>query len=440
MNKSDSPVTAPTSAVPPQKSSVLGSLIGFAVLALLAAGVVVLVHHRQSAATPVRSGHGGMAGLIPVTAGRVQTKDVPIYLDGIGTVQAYNTVTVNSQVSGQLIKIAFTEGQDVKVGDLLAQIDPAPYQATLDQATAKMDEDAATLANAKLDLKRYADLLLTDGTTDQTYQTQKALVAQLEATVKADQAAMASAQVNLNYTSIRSPIDGRVGIRLTDVGNIVQVSGASNSLVVLTQLRPIYIIFTLPETALSQLNPGNGDINYPVLAVSREGTNVLATGQLSVIDNQIDTTTGTIKLKATFANDTLALWPGEFVNTRLLLTTQTNAMVVPASVVQRGPDGAYAFVLQPDGTNQVATMQPVTVAQIDNGVALITDGLQPGQAVVVDGQYKLQDGSHVNPTWVKAEPGDAATGGAMPKKLHQHKKHPQTPGADTAPAAQSPQP
>ena len=431
MSKLDTSEVPLKAVVPQQPSSGLGKLAGFTIVIFLVVGAVWLVHRRQAAAaaaTPKAGGRGGMGGPVPVMAGKVEQKDVPIYLDGIGTVQAFNTVTVSSQVGGQLIKVAFTEGQDVKAGDLLAQIDPAPYQATLDQVTAKRDQDAATLANARLDLKRYADLLATDGTTEQTYDTQKALVAELEATVKADEAAMASAQVNLNYTSIHSPIDGRVGIRLIDAGNIVQTSGASNSLVVLTQLRPIYIVFTLPETVLSQLHPGSGETNFPVLAVSRDGTNVLATGQLAVIDNQIDTTTGTIKLKAMFANEHLHLWPGEFVNVRLLLTTRTNSLVVPASVVQRGPDGAYAFVIQEEGTNQTVAMQPVTVAQIDNGEALIEDGLQAGQPVVVDGQYKLQEGSRVNITWAKAA-ADAA--GAAPKKEHHRKKPADAKAADS---------
>lgn len=392
---------------------------------LVIGGVVWLVRHRQAAANAPHARTGG--GLVPVVGSRVQQRDVPIYLDGIGNVVAYNTVTIHTRVSGELKKIDFTEGEDVRQGDLLALVDPAPYQAAWEQAVAKKEQDAAQLANAQVDLKRYADLLPTDGITDQTYQTQKALVAQLEATVKADQAAIDSARVNLDYTSIRSPIDGRVGIRLVDQGNIVNPTDA-NGLVVLTQLKPIYITFTLPETALGQLDRTASATNYTVLAVARDNTNVLATGRLSVMDNQIDPTTGTIKLRATFANDALELWPGEFVNTRLLVNTRTNALVVPASVVQRGPEGAFAYVLQAaeGSTNLTAAMQPVTVGQIDNGVALIEDGLQPGQAVVVDGQYKLQDGSAVAVTWQKSE-ADAATpkSATVTPKAHSHKKKPQ---------------
>jgi multidrug efflux system membrane fusion protein len=339
--------------------------------------------------------------------------DVPIYLDGLGTVQAYNTVLVRSRVDGELVKVAFTEGQDVKIGDVLAQIDPAPYQATLDQAVAKKAQDEAQLANARLDLKRYADLLATDGTTQQTFDTQKSLVDQLEATVKADQAAIDSARVNLDYTTIRSPIDGRTGIRLVDQGNIVHASDTSG-LVVLTQLRPISIVFTLPETALPKLQLRRNQFDYAVIALARDDTNVLATGQLAVVDNQIDTTTGTIKLKANFANENLRLWPGQFVNTRLLLAIHTNGVVVPVSVVQRGPEGAFAFIVQDDGT---AKMRPLKVAQIDNGLALIDNGLQPGETVVVDGQYKLQDGSKIKPVEAAATVATNA-----PAKNHPHKK------------------
>jgi membrane fusion protein, multidrug efflux system len=352
------------------------------------------VYHRLHSRTTTAAGAAAARGQtlpVPVVEGVVSTKDVPIYLDGLGTVQAFNTVTIHTRVDGQLVKVAFTEGQDVKTGDLLAQIDPAPYQAAFDQTAAKKAQDEAQLANARVDLQRYADLLKTDGITQQIYDTQKALVSQLEATVKADQAAMDSAKVNLDYTTILSPIDGRVGIRQVDAGNLIHASDA-NGLVVLTQLRPISVVFTLPEQALPKLQQQAAA--FTVLAVSRDDTNVLAQGNLAVIDNQIDTTTGTIKLKANFANESLRLWPGQFVNTRLLLTTRKDSPVVPASVVQRGPEGAFAFVIQDD---HAVTMRPLKVAQIESGMALIDEGLKSGERVVVDGQYKLQPGSHVKP-------------------------------------------
>lgn len=372
---------------------------------LLLAGVVWLVHWRSgrmAATAPAR----GPAPPVAVVAGVVTTQDVPIYLDGLGTVQAFNTVTIHSRVDGQLVRVAFAEGQDVIAGDLLAQIDPAPYQAALDQARAKKAQDEALLANARVDLQRYADLLKTDSTTQQTYDTQKALLAQLDATIQADQAAIDSARVNLDYTTIRSPIDGRVGIRLVDQGNIVHVNDA-NGLVVVTQLRPITVLFTLPEQALAKVQHPGAD--FPVLAVGRGNTNVLAEGKLAVVDNQIDTTTGTIRLKATFPNPDLRLWPGQFVNVRLLLLTRTNGVVVPATAVQRGPEGAFAFVI---GDDQTVTMRPLKVAQIEDGIALIDAGLRPGEPIVVDGQYKLQPGSHVKPTTPSAGP---AAGDELPE-------------------------
>jgi multidrug efflux system membrane fusion protein len=258
-----------------------------------------------------------------------------------------------------------------------------------------------------VDLQRYADLLKTDSITQQIYDTQKALVSQFEAAVNADQAAAESAKVNLDYTTIRSPIDGRVGIRQVDAGNIVHASDA-NGVVVLTQLRPISVVFTLPEQALATLQQHQSpETDFVVLAVSRDNTNRLGQGVLAVIDNQIDTTTGTIKLKATFANENLRLWPGQFVNTRLLLTTRKDSPVVPASAVQRGPEGAFAFVIQED---QTVKTRPLKVAQIEGGLALIDEGLQPGERVVVDGQYKLQPGSRVKPVEL---PGDAGSPRAL---------------------------
>ena len=395
----------------PPKSHVRKKLSVVAVLVVVAALVGWAIYHRSHSNTtaPAGAASGRDQGLpVPVVEGIVATMDVPIYLDGLGTVQAFNTVTVHTRVDGQLMKVAFTEGQEVKTGDVLAQLDPAPFQAALDQAVAKQAQDEAQLANARIDLQRYADLLKTDSITRQIYDTQKALLSQLEATVIADQAAADSAKVNLDYTTIRSPIDGRVGIRQVDAGNIVHANDA-NGLVVVTQLRPISVVFTLPEHVLSKLQQyqvaGN---DYTVLAVSRDNTNVLAEGKLAVIDNQIDQTTGTLKLKATFANENLRLWPGQFVNTRLLLTTRKESPVVPASVVQRGPDGAFAFVIQED---QMVKMRPLKVAQIEGGMALIDEGLKPGERVVVDGQYKLQSGSHVKPA---ESSGKGGAEGAQP--------------------------
>jgi multidrug efflux system membrane fusion protein len=391
---------------PPQAKQTRRGL--WIIIALVVAAMVVGWMIARSIRSPAAASSAARPGNIPVpvVVGTVTTKNVPIYLNGLGTVEAFNTVTVHSRVDGQLIKVAFTEGQEVHTGDLLAVIDPAPYQAAFDQAAAKKAQDEAQLANARLDLERYANLLKTESVTQQTYDTQQALVNQLTATIKADEGALAAARVNLDYTAIVAPIDGRVGIRLLDQGNVVRAADV-NGLVVLTQLRPISVVFTLPEQVLTQLHPQT-DAPFEVLAVARDNTNVLARGMSAVVDNQVDTTTGTIKLKATFPNDDLSLWPGQFVNARLHLSTRTNGVVVPASVVQRGPEGAFAFVLNDD---QSVAMHSLKVAQIENGVALIDDGLTAGQRVVVDGQYKLQPGSHVKPV------GSSATN-AAPVRPH----------------------
>jgi multidrug efflux system membrane fusion protein len=375
----------------PASRKTLGTVV---VCVLLVLGAIWLVRHYRAASAKKASADARSGGaVVAVVDGQVQQKDVPIYLDGLGTVQAYNTVTVHVRVDGQLQRVAFVEGQDVHAGDLLAQIDPAPFRAALEQAEAKKNQDEAQLANVHLDLQRDADLLAQKIATQQAYDTQKNLVDQLVATVKADQAAIDSAKVQLNYTTVVSPIDGRIGIRQVDMGNIVHAADA-NGLVVITQLRPISLIFTLPEQTLGQIQARDSSQDITVLAVDRDNSTLLGTGKLAVIDNQIDTTTGTIRLKANFPNDDLRLWPGQFVNARLLLSTRKGGLVVPASVIQRGPDGPYAFVIKSDQTVEV---RPVKVAQIEKGEALIDEGLQPNERVVVDGQYKLQIGSHVKP-------------------------------------------
>ncbi len=368
-------------------------------------GLLWGLHYYHAAAARQAAANAHSTGPeVPVIEGRVQQKDVPIYLDGLGTVQAYNTVTIHVRVDGELKKVAFVEGQDVRAGDLLAQIDPDPYRTALEQAEAKKLQDEAQLANARLDLKRYADLYQQKIATQQTYDTQKALVDQFVATVQTDEAAIDSAKVQLNYTTVVSPLDGRIGIRLIDQGNIVHAAD-TNGLVVITQLKPISLIFTLPEQTLSQIQKQGPTTAITVVAVDRDNSTVLGQGTLAVIDNQIDTSTGQIRLKANFPNDNLRLWPGQFVNARLLLSTRHNGLVVPASVVQRGPDGAYAFVVKDDNTVEV---RPVKVAQIEQAEALIDDGLKANERVVVDGQYKLQVGSHVKPS----TPGKPASAGS----------------------------
>jgi len=357
-------------------------------------------YHRSTppdkAADNSRAGHGrggSMAGgPVPVVVGKAEQKDVPIYLDGLGTVQAFNTVTVHTRVDGQLQQVLFSEGQDVKTGDLLAIVDPRPFQAALDQAIAKKAQDEAQLGNAKVTLSRNTDLLAKKVIAQQDFDASKYQVDQFVAAVQADQAAIENAKTQLDYTQIKSPIDGRTGVRLVDAGNIVHAAD-QNGIVVITQLHPISVVFTLPEQNLqSILNEGGAKGGLSVLALDRGNTTTLDEGKLAVVDNEIDQTTGTVKSKATFPNDQLKLWPGKFVNARLILTTRKNATVVPASVVQRGPQGTYAYVIKP---NKTVEMRPIKVAQSENNQALIDTGLHPGEEVVVDGQYKLQPGAHV---------------------------------------------
>jgi len=372
------------------------------ILAGLVLGGIWYYTHRNPTDATGAAGKGGRGagGPVPVVAGTVKQKDVPIYLEGIGTIQALNTVTVRARVDGQLEKVAFEEGQDVHAGDVLAIIDQEPFRAALQQAQAKQNQDQAQLNNAKLDLNRYIDLVAKKVISSQQYDTQKALVAQFEGTVGNDAAAVESAKVNLNYTTIVSPLDGRTGIRLVDQGNIVHATDVTG-LVVITQLHPISLLFTLPEqslTAIHKESPSGQDL--AVLAMDRDNKTKLDEGKLAVIDNQIDTTTGTIKLKATFDNKDLTLWPGQFINAHLHLNTRKNGLVVPATVIQHGPNGTYAFVIQDDQTVQirpvkVARKENGDVAQTDDGEALIEDGLAVGEKVVVDGQYKLQQGSKV---------------------------------------------
>jgi len=389
-----------------------GRLIAIAIVCLFAGAGAIWLLHRHGEQEERQAGSGMSKELpVPVTLGKAQRKDVPIYLDGLGTVQAFNYVTVRSRVDGQIVKVLFTEGQDVKAGDLLFQIDPAPYQAALDQSAAKKDQDEAQLSNMRLDMERYVKLIASGSVSAQTHDTQKSLVAQYEAAVKADQAAIDSSKVNLDYAKIRSPIDGRVGIRQVDIGNIVHASD-SNGLVIVTQLKPIAVIFTLPETSLRLIQREQGDVAFPVLALARDNHTVIATGKLAVIDNQIDSTTGTIKLKAVFSNENLHLWPGLFVNARLLLETRKDGIVVPSSAVQRGPEGTFAFAVQ---EGQSVKMQPLKVAQMENGEALIDEGLKDGDIVVVDGQYKLRDGAHVKAIETEA----ASSKDAAPQKRKQ---------------------
>jgi membrane fusion protein, multidrug efflux system len=330
---------------------------------------------------------------VSVVGGVVAQHDVPIYLSGVGTVIAYNTDIVRAQIQGQIISINFTEGQTVHAGDLLAQIDPRPYQALIDQYTGNLERDQAQLINAQANLTRYTQLGDKGWATPQLVETQQAQVGQLQAAIKSDHALIDAAKVELSFTRLTSPIDGVVGIRQIDVGNIISPSTA-NGLVVVTQIDPISLIFTLPETNLPQIQQQQQKTKTPleVLAYSQDDTIQLGQGVLGLVNNEILQTTGSIQLKANFANKAHKLWPGELVNARLLVDTRHNGLTVAASAVQQGPSGAYVYVVDP---NNAVQMRPVKVAQISAGQALVDSGLKANEQVVVDGQYKLQPGTRV---------------------------------------------
>jgi multidrug efflux system membrane fusion protein len=329
--------------------------------------------------------------LVPVVAGQVASHDVPIYLRGVGTVIAYNTVLVRSQIQGQLTKVAFTEGQSVHAGDLLAQIDPRPYQAQLDQVTATRDRDQAQLTNAQTNLGRYTQLGDKGWATPQLIDTQKAQVAQLQSAIKGDEALIEAANVQLGYTKLTSPINGVTGVRQIDVGNVIHPTDP-NGLVVVTQIEPISVIFTLPESELPKIQQQLATGALTVEAFSQDNTIKLDEGKLDFIDNEILQTTGSVRLKAEFPNTARRLWPGELINVWLLLDTRHNGLTVSASAVQQGPQGPYVYVISPD---RAVAVRRVAVAQVSGGQALIDSGLIANEQVVVDGQYRLQAGTHV---------------------------------------------
>jgi multidrug efflux system membrane fusion protein len=338
----------------------------------------------------------------------VKAQDMPIFRTGIGTVLPMFSVTVKARVDGELDAVGFTEGQDVKKGQIIAKLDPRTLQAQLLQAQATRAKDQATLANARVDLQRYTTLLAQDAATQQQLDTQKALVAQLDATVKSDDAQVNYAQVQLSFTTILAPISGRVGARLVDPGNIVHAAD-TNGLVVINQIDPISVTFTLPDDAVQDTNRALAASKKPLLvnAFPRTGSELLGVGTLSLVNNQIDTTSGTVQMKASFPNPQHNLWPGQFVNVRLILGTYPKALTIPEAAVQRSQSGVYTYVVSADG--QTVSSRQISLVQIEDGFAIVNSGLAAGDRVVVDGQYKLKPGSHVVDA---AMAGSAPAGGA----------------------------
>jgi multidrug efflux system membrane fusion protein len=348
-------------------------------------------HQPQKTQDNAKDGAKLRAG-VPVTIASVEKADFPVYLEGLGTVQGFNTVVVRTRVDGQIDNIAFKEGQLVNKGDLLAQIDPRPFQAALDQAKAKKDQDEANLANAKLDLQRYTKL--GEFATRQQTDTQRSTVQQVTAQIEADVAAIANAQTQLDYTTIRAPIAGVTGFRQVDQGNIVNAA-TQTGLVTIAQIEPIAVIFTAPEEKLPAIKEALASHSPQVIALSTDGKKVLSEGTLSLINNQVDTTSGTIRLKAVFNNSDHVLWPGQSVSTRLLVNTLKDAVVIPDDAVQHGINGLYVFAVD---QNNKAELQQVSIGASTNGRTVIEKGLTPGQKVIVSGQYRIQPGSVVTTT------------------------------------------
>jgi len=373
-------------------------------IGVLALAALALLAWRTLVHVPADAATRSAPPTIAVDTAAVTHADVPIYLTGLGTVQAFYTVTVTARVDGELQKIAFTEGQTVHKGDLLAQIDPRPNQAAYDQAVATKAKDAAQLMNAKRDLERYTILQPQDLASKQTVDTQRAMVDQLGAQIQVDQALIDNARTQLDYTRITSPIDGRTGIRLVDPGNIVHAA-ATTGIVVVTQVQPICVIFTLPEENLAQVNAALAAGPVSVTTVARDGGRALDEGTLSLVDNEIDQTTGTAKLKATFGNAHNALWPGQYVNARVLVRMERNVLALPTTAVQLGPNGPFTYVVKPDSTVEV---RQLTIGDESDGLTVVKTGLALNERVVTSNQYRLQAGVHVRVTAAAASASSAA--------------------------------
>ncbi|HTY93889.1 MAG TPA: efflux RND transporter periplasmic adaptor subunit [Steroidobacteraceae bacterium] len=353
--------------------------------------VVILIWSRSRHVAQAADDRAAAAPAVAVDAATVARSDVPGYLEGLGTVQAFYTVKVTARVDGQLDRVAFVEGETLKKGQLLAQIDPRPLRAALDQALAQRAKDAAQLANAQRDMERYLQLAPQDLASKQTVDTQGAVVAQAQAQLKSDDAAIENARTQLGYTTITAPITGRTGIRQVDPGNIVHASDTSG-IVVMTQIQPISVMFTLPEDQVAQMTEALARGPVTVAALTRGGDTVLDTGTVALLDNQIDQATGTIRVKATFPNAHQRLWPGEFVTARVLVKMHLQVLTIPAAALQRGPNGMFAFVVQPDST---VAVRPLKVTLVDENTVIVDSGLNAGERVVTSNLYRLQPGTAV---------------------------------------------
>jgi membrane fusion protein, multidrug efflux system len=358
-------------------------------------------YHPADQATAANNAQKAARNAVRVTIAPVQKTDFPVYLTGLGTVQGFNTVLVRTRVDGQIDKVAFKEGQIVKQGDLLVEIDPRPYQATLDQAKAKKAQDEANLANANLDLQRFTKL--GEFATRQQTDTQRSTVAQLTAQIAADDAAIFNAQTQLDYTQVKSPIAGVVGLRQVDIGNIVNASNQTG-IVTVAQIEPIAVIFTAPEEQLPDINQGQSGQPLKVIAITTDGKKPLAEGTLAVVNNQVDTTSGTIRLKAVFDNKDHALWPGQSVSTRLLVRTLKDATVVPDDAIQHSTNGLYAYTVNQDNKAEV---HKVKVSHSIDGRSVVDEGLSPGQQVITGGQFKVQPGTLVSTAVASSDPAQA---------------------------------
>jgi membrane fusion protein, multidrug efflux system len=373
--------------------------------AILAIGVVAGWQLLHGAGTAQAAGPAPQPQ-VPVTTAKTRVQDVPVYLDGLGTVQAYNTDEIKAQVNGILIALPVHEGQEVKQGDLIAEIDPTPYRAALDQAVAQRGEDAAQLQSARLDLVRYQNLAKRSFAPVQQVDDQQAVVNKLAAAVQLDNAAIATAQFNLNNCAIRAPISGRAGFYQTDIGNLIEV-GSQTGIVSITQDKPISVVFTLPESELEQVQTAMAQGKVPVEAAnSQDASKILGTGTLLTPNNAISTATGTISLKATFDNPHDRLWPGQFVNTRVEVKTLHNAVTVPTIAVQHGPNGLFVYVVKPD---QTVAQQNLQVGYQDQGFSVVTQGLSGNETVVLSGQSRLSPGTRVAATMQQSPPVAANT-------------------------------